>query len=36
MSPSNIGTSRSQGIVVEYERVRSELESLWQRLAELG
>ncbi|HXS82228.1 MAG TPA: ABC-F family ATP-binding cassette domain-containing protein [Methylomirabilota bacterium] len=28
--------ARSQGIVVEYERVRSELESLWQRLAELG
>jgi len=27
---------RSQGIVVEYERVRSELESLWARLAELG
>jgi ATP-binding cassette subfamily F protein 3 len=28
--------ARSQGIVVEYERVRSELESLWQRLAQLG
>jgi ATP-binding cassette subfamily F protein 3 len=28
--------ARSQGIVVEYDRVRAELESLWQRLAELG
>ncbi len=27
---------RSKGIVAEYERVRSELESLWERLAELG
>jgi ATP-binding cassette subfamily F protein 3 len=27
---------RSQGTVVEYDRVRAELESLWQRLAELG
>jgi ATP-binding cassette subfamily F protein 3 len=29
-------TARSQAIVVEYDRVRSELESLWQRLGELG
>jgi ATP-binding cassette subfamily F protein 3 len=28
--------ARSQGIVVEYDRVRAELESLWQRLSELG
>ncbi len=27
---------RSKGIVAEYERVRSELESMWERLAELG
>ena len=28
--------ARSQAIVSEYERVRAELESLWQRLGELG
>ena len=28
-------TARSQAIVVEYERVRAELESMWQRLSEL-
>ena len=28
--------SRSKDVVAEYERVRAELESLWQRLAELG
>ena len=28
--------ARSKGIVAEYERVRSELESLWEKLGELG
>jgi ATP-binding cassette subfamily F protein 3 len=28
--------SRSRDIVAEYERVRAELESMWERLAELG
>jgi len=28
--------ARSKDIVAEFERVRAELESLWQRLAELG
>ena len=28
--------TRSRDIVAEYERLRSEVESLWQRLAELG
>ena len=28
--------ARSRDIVAEYERVRAELESMWERLAELG
>ena len=28
--------ARSKGIVAEYERTRAEIESLWERLAELG
>ena len=28
--------ARSKEVVAEYERLRAELESLWQRLGELG
>jgi phage shock protein A len=28
--------ARSKDLVAEYERVRAELESMWERLAELG